>query len=1052
MFFRKFLLVLPFLPATLQTLAAQTVNAGSPEFFENRIRPILANNCFGCHTNSQLGGLRLDTLDGMKKGGKRGAAIVPGDAENSLLIKAVRQTDPALKMPFGGKLKASEIADLEAWVNAGAAWPASTASAMTSSKDGKYVISPERRNFWSFLPLTTPPEPVVMDTKWPKTGIDRFVLARLEKEGLKPVGPASKHDLLRRAYLNLTGLPPTPEEQTAFERDKSPDAFAKVVDRLLSSPHYGERWARIWLDVARYGEDDYRSLNPKPRGYRPYPNAWAYRDWIIHAFNDDLPYDQFVKAQLAGDLMDPAVRYKMLPATGFLGLGPWYYDNGSNEVTRADERHDRVDAVTRGFLGMTVQCARCHDHKYDPIPQTDYYGLAGVFFNTIYQEYPLAPKKVVEQFKKIEDEIDEKEKAFQELQKTLTSGLARALSLQTSNYLMGVWEVTGKEKKDMALVVNDRRLDYELLDRWIKYMAKPTARYHNKEEWQALIKKGGGTKQEAIKLADKFQQDIIDVTAANDSIDEENRVITDKDVDGTKPKKRTDKPSNFVSNKDFNPGALLRLKSLPEDQTAFWTEIFVKELKDNEDPNDMVEMDPRKITPGVVMFRGWGLETRIGLEAQARMKSLQDDLESLKKKIDPYYPFIHGVKDSESPVDIQLAIRGNPETLGAEVPRHFLSIFSEGDPTPLDKGSGRLQLAELIVKQPIALRVIVNRIWKADFGMGIVDTPSNLGFGGERPTNPELLDYLASEFVKNGMSIKKLQRQIMLSAVYQLATTDNKDASEKDSGNRLYWRANRKRMDAEQVRDSILDVAGDLDESLGGPSKELTPDFHRRTVYGQVSRYKLDAYLQLFDFPPPNISAEKRFTTTVPLQRLFLMNSDFVQLEAETLYKRAASEPDNRARIRKLYNLVYGRDPKEAEVQAGIEYLRTEPLKEYEESRLKAKEKEAEKEKGKDNAVETGDAEQKPVTEGATPKAADEKAAIAETNSAEAESDTNSDTPPPDGAGAAANPNTGLGMGMMAGMPGAGGSPKPVEIKYQPTVWGRYAKLLLSSTEFIFIN
>jgi mono/diheme cytochrome c family protein len=1049
---------LPLLLVTVQPVAAQTVNAGTPEFFENKIRPILANNCFGCHTNSQLGGLRLDTLDGMKKGGKRGAAIVPGDAENSLLIKAVRQTDPALKMPYGGKLQASEIADLEAWVKAGAAWPASSASAATSSKEGKYVISPERRNFWAFLPLKTPPEPAVSDTKWPKTGIDRFVLARLEKEGIKPVAAASKHDLLRRAYLNLAGLPPTPEDQAAFEKDNSPEAFAKVVDRLLASPHYGERWGRIWLDVARYGEDDYRSLNPNPRGYRPYANAWAYRDWVIRAFNDDLPYDQFVKAQLAGDLMDPESRYKMLPATGFLGLGPWYYDNGSNEVTRADERHDRVDAVTRGFLGMTVQCARCHDHKYDPIPQTDYYALAGVFFNTIYEEYPQAPRKVVDQFKKIEAEIDEKKKALEELQKTLTSGLARALSLQTSNYLMGVWEATGKQKKDMALVVNDRRLDYELLERWIKYMAKPTTRYHNKEEWQALMKKGDGTKQEVTKLADKFQQEIIDVTVANDAIDEENRVITDKDVDGTKPKKRTDKPSNFVSNKDFNPGALLRLKSLPEDQTAFWTEIFVRELKDNEDPNDMVEMDPRKITPGVLTFRGWGLESRIGPEAQARLKSLQDDLDALKKKIDPYYPFIHGVKDSDSPANIQLALRGNPETLGAEVPRHFLSIFSEGDPTPLDKGSGRLQLAELIVKQPIAMRVIVNRIWKADFGTGIVDTPSNFGFGGERPTNPELLEYLAGEFLKNGMSIKKLQREIMLSAVYQLSTADDKEASEKDSGNRFYWHASRKRMDAEQLRDSILDVAGDLDDSIGGPSKELTPDFHRRTVYGHVSRYKLDAYLQLFDFPPPNISAEKRFTTTVPLQRLFLMNSDFVQLEAEALYKRAAAEPDNRGRIRKLYNFVYGRDPKETEVQAGLEYLRTEPLKEYEESKIKAKEKEEEaekeKQKEKEKAGETQDAEQKPAAEGAMPTTADAKPAIPKSDVAETEPDANADVPAADGAETPANPNAGMGMGMMAGMPGAprGGPAKPVEIKYQPTVWGRYAKLLLSSTEFIFIN
>jgi len=1026
---------------SVHPLASQTVNAGTTEFFENKIRPILANNCFGCHTNSHLGDLRLDSLEAMKKGGKRGPALVPGDPERSLLIKAVRQTDPDLKMPYGSKLKPSEVAALESWVKAGAAWPASTAAAVTASKDGKYVISPERRNFWSFLPLKSPPEPVVKDKSWPKTGIDRFVLARLEQEGLKPVHPATKHDLLRRAYLDLTGLPPTPEDQAAFAKDNSPDAFAKVVDRLLASPHYGERWGRIWLDVARYGEDDYRSLNPFPRGYRPYPNAWAYRDWVIRAFNDDLPYDQFVKAQIAGDLLDPQVRYKMLPATGFLGLGPWYYDNGSNEVTRADERHDRVDAVTRGFLGVTVQCARCHDHKYDPIPQTDYYSLAGVFYNTTYEEYPQAPKKIVDEYRRTEEEMDEKEKVLEELQRTLMGELARSLSLQTSNYLMGVWEITGKQKKDIAQVVDKRRLDYELLERWIKYMGKPTDKYHNKEEWQALIKKGGGTEQEAKKLADKFQQQIVDVTVAKDAIDEENRVITDKDVDGTKPKKQTDKPSNFVSNKDFNPGALLRLKSLPDDQTNFWTEIFMREIKDTEDANDMNEMDPRKMTPGVLMFRGWGLESRLGPASQARLKMLQEDLEALEKKVGERYPFIHGVKDSDKPVNIQLALRGNPETLGPEVPRHFLSILSEGDPPALDKGSGRLQLAELIVKQPIAMRVIANRIWKADFGTGIVDTPSNFGFGGERPTDPELLEYLANWFVKNGMSIKKLQREIMLSAVYQLSTANDVEASDKDSGDRLYWRASRKRMDAEQVRDSILQVAGDLDDLIGGPPKDLTPEYHRRTVYGHVSRYKLDAYLQLFDFPPPNISAEKRFTTTVPLQRLFLMNSDFVQLESEALYKRVAAEPNNAARIRKLYNLVYGRDPKEAEVQIALDYLKTEPIKEYEESKTRALEKEKEKDKEK---KESEDA--KPIT--------DAKSSTPKPSGTGAAPDPQADGPSAEGGVAApADPNAEMGMGMMEGVPGIRKGPAgPVEIKYEPTVWGRYAKLLLSSTEFIFIN
>src|SRR5262249_39581810 len=296
------------------------------------------------------------------------------------------------------------------WVKSGAIWP-SAASALTArdtapaaeSKPAAtvptYVIKPEQRAFWSFQPLRNPPVPAVSHTSGPKTDIDRFVLARLEKEGLAPVHAADKRTLIRRATLDLTGLLPTAEDIEAFEKDDAPDAFANVIDRLLASPQYGETWGRMWLDVARYGEDDYRSLDPKGRGFNPYPNAYLYRDWVIKAFNDDLPYDQVVRAQLAGDLLgDEAARARTLPALGFLGLGPWFYDNGAVEITRADERHDRVDVVSRGFLGLTVGCARCHDHKYDPIPTADYYSLAGVFLSTSYKEYPLVPKSVAAEY------------------------------------------------------------------------------------------------------------------------------------------------------------------------------------------------------------------------------------------------------------------------------------------------------------------------------------------------------------------------------------------------------------------------------------------------------------------------------------------------------------------------------------------------------------------------------------------------------------------------------------------------------------------------------
>ncbi|HEU5093492.1 MAG TPA: DUF1549 domain-containing protein, partial [Nitrospira sp.] len=341
---------------------------------------------------------------------------------------------------------------------------------------------------------------------------------------------------------------------------------------------------------------------------------------------------------------------------GFLGLGPWYYDNGSTEVTRADERHDRVDVVTRGFLGLTVGCSRCHDHKYDPIPTADYYGLAGVFANTIYEEYPRVPKSVLADFQKIEDQIDQKQKILGEIQQNQGAQLAKSLAFATANYLQGVWEVTGPQKKEMAAVVEARKLDFELLDRWIKYMEKPTDKYKNKEPWQAMMKKGGKA-EEAKKLAEAFQDQVVTVMLAKNELDEENKVIADKAMDGTKRKKRTNKPSNFVTNEDFCPGCNLRLKNLSEQDTSFWTEIFQRMLNDNDDPIAMMAMGMRNMKPGVLVFRGWGLESRIGSEAQMQINAIKKDIDDARKKLEPAYPYLHGVKDSDNPVNLSIHLR-----------------------------------------------------------------------------------------------------------------------------------------------------------------------------------------------------------------------------------------------------------------------------------------------------------------------------------------------------------------------------------------------------------
>jgi mono/diheme cytochrome c family protein len=1000
-------------------LAAQTpaapqpaaTDAASSEYFEAHVRPVFAANCYDCHTEEALGGLRLDSRDGMLKGGRSGPAIVPGNPDASLLVQAIRQTG-ALKMPKGGRLRPEDVDAITAWIRAGAVWPAPVATAAGVSnppaaaaaapRAPAYVIKPEQRAFWAFQPITASPPPAVSRGDWPKTDIDRFVLARLEKEGLAPVAAADKRTLIRRAALDLTGLPPTADEIEAFEHDASPDAFAKVVDRLLASPQYGETWGRMWLDVARYGEDDYRSLDPMGRGYNPYPNAYLYRDWVIKAFNDDLPYDAFVRDQLAGDLLGDEGRARRLPALGFLGLGPWYYDNGAVEITRADERHDRVDVVSRGFLGLTVGCARCHDHKYDPIPTRDYYALAGVFLDTKYKEYPLVPKSVVDEYDAQDKKIEKEEKLLAEFMRTEGEQLAETLALQASKYMVAAWRVSGEPKEEISKAVDRDKLDYELFDRWLKFLEKPPKFYPYLTTWQAMVK-SGGSEAEAKKLAGEFQALLLDVMFDHKDVKDENDIIYAKALPGTKKKEPAKLPSDFVTNDDFCPGCGLELKSMPLERQNLWTDVFSRDLADGFDPNQAFE----GFKPGLLAFRGWGLERQLGADRRRYVDGLRADLEKLRTEQPPKYPFVHGVADVDAPVNLKVSKRGSPYNLGDEEPRHFLSVLSAGDPAPFSHGSGRLELADAILKQPLAARVIVNRIWKGHFGTGLVDTPSNFGVTGERPTNPELLEYLAQRFIDDGYSIKKLHRAIMLSATYQLGTGYDKKDFEKDSGNRLYWRANRHRMTAEQVRDSLLSVSGALDLKMGGPSSPLTPLFDRRTVYGRVSRYKLDEFLQLFDFPSPNLSAEKRFTTSVPLQRLFFMNSDFMQQQAELVARQIAHEADNRARIAKAYRLIFGRAPTDAEISAGLTFIAAEPLKDYEERKAAKDAKDAKGGKDPKGAKDAKAGESKP-----------EK----------------------------------IGEGMMAGVIPGAAKPEDTAKLLPVTPWGRYVKALLSSSEFLFID
>ncbi|HWA96546.1 MAG TPA: PSD1 and planctomycete cytochrome C domain-containing protein [Terracidiphilus sp.] len=900
--------------------AALVVNG---DFFENKVRPILAENCYSCHTDNQSGGFQLDTKANFEKGGEHGSEVVPGDPDKSRLIQAVEQTG-ALKMPRNKpKLSDGDIAILKAWVKAGAKWPAHEMAPLgTTATTG--IVTDQQRKFWSFLPLRDTPVPAIADKRyehWAKTPIDHFVLDGLHKAGLTPAKEADRRTLIRRATLDMTGLPPTEAEVEAFVHDRSSKAWEKVVDRLLASPRYGERWGRHWLDVARYAEDDVRGLDPKRRGYMPFSGAYRYRDWVISAFNNDVPYDQFLLMQLAGDKLpykSEAQHDANLIATSYMGAGPWVWDQAEPVQGRADERNERVDAVSRGMLGLTVGCARCHNHKYDAITQKDYYRFVSIFASSTYKAYPVLSAAQTEQY---EDKVVKEATLQADLRdytSDLTKQLSGALAVQTAKYMTAAWHVLGTEKQDIDQASSRAKLDPEVLQRWVAYLKKDHE-YPYLNDWKAMVKSPDSTEEQAKTIADAFQKEVLRVHAAAMKVEEENEIIKDKnDV----PRRRLQidaKPSQFETFDEFCPGCELSLKALPTDDAKLYGDIFQRQAGRGEERGG----------PGVLVFTGWDLNRRLSPAFQDYIEQKQKEIGELNKWLkNATYPFVNGYGDKPKPIDVHLNIRGNPHSLGPVIQRGFLTVLSPKDAKPFTDGSGRLEFAKDIAYHPLATRVIVNRIWMWNFGSGIVNTPDNFGVMGDKPSNPELLEYLSYQFVAHGHSIKWLQREILLSAVYQQSSEESPDAHNKDAANRLYSHFNRQRLDAEELRDSMLFAAGDLDlKDTAGPSAPFGPKNLRRTVYCKVSRFRLNNYLQVFDFPNPSFTAEQRFSSNVPLQQLYFMNNPFVYDQASALADRVHDEPTDEARITKAYEYVYQRKPTADELQLGVKFLSTTPEK-----------------------------------------------------------------------------------------------------------------------------
>jgi len=751
------------------------------DFFEKKIRPVLVERCYECHSaaaKKNKGGLTLDTRDGVLKGGDAGSVVAPGDPEKSKLIEAVRYKNRDLQMPPKSPLSSEQVRDLEQWVKLGAPDPRTEAVAQTGGK--RALTVEEGRQFWAFQPLANPSVPKVGNRQSAiGNPIDAFINAKLGEKKLAAAPAADKRTLIRRATFDLTGLPPTPEEVDAFLADKSPDAFAKVVDRLLASSAYGERWGRHWLDVARYADSNGLDENVA------FGNAWRYRDYVVNSFNADKPYNRFVQEQIAGDLL-PAEgtpqRHEQLTALGFLSIGPKLLAEPDKVKLEMDLIDEQIETLGRAFLGMTFGCARCHDHKFDPVPTADYYALAAIFKST-------------------------------------------------------------------------RTMDD----------LKTIAKWHEPEV--ATPAERAVVEAHQRKVADQKAAIAKLVATANKSL------VTDKG-----------------------------LKEVPKNAESQY-------------PTNVI----------------------------AELKQLREALAKLEKDA-PELPSTMGVTDSTNVVKtLPVHIRGSHLSLGKPVPRGFpqvMQVASLRSEMP-EKQSGRLELAQWLAspQHPLTARVMVNRIWRWHFGQGLVASTDNFGILGERPSHPELLDWLARKFIAEGWSVKAMHRHIMASAAYQRATKPAADAlrSVVDSENRLLSHFPIRRLEVEEVRDSVLFVAGALERTMGGKtipvknrefffnhtSKDATTyDSPRRALYLPVVRNNVYDLFEQFDFPDPAVPNGNRNATVVAPQALLMLNSDLVGKAAEKFAASLlASASDDVRRIELAYQKAYARPPTAKELARAKKFL-----------------------------------------------------------------------------------------------------------------------------------
>ncbi|QDT41620.1 Planctomycete cytochrome C [Gimesia alba] len=1050
-------------------LLADDADLKKTDFFEKRIRPLLINQCYDCHSEDSVeSGLRVDSLSALVRGGERGPSVVIGKPEQSLLISAVNHSGQ-LHMPPKDKLSQKEISDLTEWIRLGAYWPNSKPIAQSNENESEGPLFTEQEKaFWAFQPPQKPSLPSVKQSGWVQNRIDNFVLSRLEQKGYAPALPAEKQDLIRRATFDLIGLPPTRKEVDDFVKDDSPNAFAKVIDRLLESPRYGERWGRHWLDVARYADSNGLDENLS------YANAFRFRDYVIAAFNQDKPFDQFVQEQLAGDILAEQVnddsRIEKITATGFLSIGAKMLAEDDQTKMQMDIIDEQLDTVGRTFMGLTLGCARCHSHKFDPIPIEDYYSLAGIFKSTKtmenfkvvarWQERTLASPEEIQKLEQHKKQIADLDSEIQSVVKQADEQFLREERKHVSDYLLAaeikkhadelmkgtkpIGETLQADSADSVLIVEAENYQAGNVKKSLTGYGEGIGVIYNKgmlpniAEYEVELPKAGRYQFEiryAAASARPVQLLINGQLVKNKAAGE---------VTGSwYPKSQQWKVEGFYQ---FNKGNnKIRLESkipfphidklliatprepsrkernliaeiaAPESKligsiTAQWADYLAKHSQEETSPfyiwselvrtgktpetlgpsyqrfqslNDLPEAErlPRAAQLYGALFaeveqewqaylktdEGKNTKSLPNAESEAIRQVLYDpkgpfalpadretfyaaavkteltEKRTARKELEktlPQYPTAMAVSE-QKPENVKVHLRGSHFTLGKEVPRQFLRIIEGEQQTPInDQQSGRLQLAQWLTsgRHPLTARVMVNRLWRWHFGKGLVRTPDNFGKLGERPTHPELLDWLAVQFVEQGWSIKSMHRLIMLSSTYQMSTRYNAELAAVDPENRLLWRMNRRRLEAEAIRDSILAVCGKLDYEMGGSllgvenrkyvtsTRNVNPvvyQTNRRSVYLPIVRSALYEVLQAFDFADPSVLSGDRTHTTVAPQALFMMNSEFVMQNTMDLADQVLHEThlDQRAKVNRIYEKIFSRPASAMETSRALNYI-----------------------------------------------------------------------------------------------------------------------------------